>query len=94
MPKAMWNQAVLAESDKTEIVEGNHYFPAESLHREHFKESATHTICSWKGTASYYDVVVDGQTNKDAAWYYPEPMEAARNIAGLVAFWKGVQVIP
>jgi uncharacterized protein (DUF427 family) len=93
MAKAMWNNALLAESDKTEIVEGNHYFPADSLHREHFHESTTHTVCSWKGTASYYDVVVDGQTNKDAAWYYPAPKEAARNIAGYVAFWKGVQVI-
>jgi uncharacterized protein (DUF427 family) len=93
MPKAMWNNAVLAESDKTEVVEGNHYFPADSLRGEHFQPSATHTVCSWKGTASYYDVIVDGQTNKDAAWYYPEPKEAARNIAGYVAFWKGVQVI-
>jgi uncharacterized protein (DUF427 family) len=94
MPKAMWNGAVLAESDKAEVVEGNHYFPADSLRREHFQDSATHTVCSWKGTASYYDVVVDGQTNKDAAWYYPAPKDAARNVAGHVAFWKGVQVIP
>ena len=94
MAKAMWNGAVLAESDKTEIVEGNHYFPADSLRRDNFQESTTHTVCPWKGTASYYDVVVDGQTNKDAAWYYPAPKEAAHNIAGHVAFWKGVQVIP
>jgi uncharacterized protein (DUF427 family) len=93
MPKAIWNNAVLAESDKTEVVEGNYYFPADSLRREHFQASATHTVCSWKGVASYYDVVVDGKTNKDAAWYYPEPKEAARNITGYVAFWKGVQVI-
>jgi uncharacterized protein (DUF427 family) len=94
MPKALWNNAVLAESDQTEIVEGNHYFPADSLNREHFRDSSTHSVCPWKGTASYYDVVVDGQTNKDAAWYYPAPKEAARNITGRVAFWKGVQVIP
>ena len=94
MPKAVWNNIVLAEADQTEIVEGNHYFPADSLRREHFRDSATHTVCPWKGTASYYDVVVDGQTNKDAAWFYPAPKEAASNIAGRVAFWKGVQVIP
>ena len=94
MPKAMWNGAVLAESDKTEVVEGNHYFPSESIHREHFQDSSTRTVCGWKGTASYFDVVVDGQTNKDAAWYYPTPKDAARNIAGHVAFWKGVQVVP
>ena len=94
MPKAMWNGAVLAESDKTEVVEGNHYFPSESIHREHFQDSSTRTVCGWKGTASYFDVVVDGQTNKDAAWYYPTPKDAARNIAGHVAFWKGVHVVP
>jgi uncharacterized protein (DUF427 family) len=92
--KATWNGAVLAESDKTEVVEGNHYFPPAAINREHFKESATHTVCGWKGTASYYDVVVGGQTNKDAAWYYPEPFPAAKNIAGYVAFWKDVQVVP
>ena len=94
MPKAVWNNTVLAEADQTEIVEGNHYFPADSLRREHFRDSTTHTVCSWKGTASYYDVIVDGQINKDAAWFYPAPKEAASNIAGRVAFWKGVQVIP
>ncbi len=94
MPKALWNGAVLAESDKTEVVEGNHYFPPDAIRREFFRESATHTVCGWKGTASYLDVVVDGQTNKDAAWYYPTPKEAAHNIAGYVAFWKGVQVVP
>jgi uncharacterized protein (DUF427 family) len=92
--KAMWNGAVLAESPKTEVVEGNHYFPPDTLKREHFKESSLHTVCGWKGTASYFDVVVSGQTNKDAAWYYPEPFDAAKNIAGYVAFWKGVQVVP
>ena len=94
MPKAVWNGAVLAESDKTEVVEGNHYFPPGAIRGEYFRESDTHTVCGWKGTASYYDVVVDGKTNKDAAWYYPAPKEAARNIAGYVAFWKGVQVTP
>ena len=94
MPKAIWNGAVLAESDQTEVVEGNHYFPPDAVRREFFKESSHHTVCGWKGTASYYDVVVNGQVNKDAAWYYPTPKDAAKNIAGHVAFWKGVQVIP
>ena len=84
-------QIVLAESERT-VVEGNHYFPAESLRMEHFRPSATHTVCSWKGTASYYDIEVDGQVNRDAAWYYPSPSEAARQISGHVAFWKGVRV--
>jgi uncharacterized protein (DUF427 family) len=90
--KATWNGAVLAESDNTEVVEGNHYFPADSINREYFQPSATHTHCPWKGDASYYDVAVDGQVNHDAAWYYPAPKEAAANITGHVAFWKGVQV--
>jgi uncharacterized protein (DUF427 family) len=94
MPKAMWNGAVVAESDDTVVVEGNHYFPPEAVRSECLRESATHTVCGWKGTASYYDVVVDGQTNKDAAWYYPAPKDAAINITGHVAFWKGVQVVP
>jgi uncharacterized protein (DUF427 family) len=92
MPKATWNGAVLAESDRTEVVEGNQYFPPDSIRREYFRESATHTTCPWKGLASYYDVVVDGQTNKDAAWYYPETKPAANNIEGYVAFWRGVKV--
>ena len=92
MPRATWNGAVLAESERCEIVEGNLYFPPESIHREHLRESETHTVCSWKGTASYYDAVVGGQVNKDAAWYYPDPKEAARNIKGYVAFWRGVEV--
>ena len=92
MPKAIWNGAVLAESDRTEIVEGNHYFPPQAVRREYFRDSATHTVCSWKGTASYYDLVVDGQTNKDAAWYYPTPKDAAKEIANHVAFWHGVTV--
>ena len=90
--KATWKGAVLAESDDTVVVEGNHYFPAESIKREHFKESATHTTCPWKGLASYYDVVVDGEVNSDAAWYYPEPKEAAQEIKDRVAFWRGVRV--
>jgi uncharacterized protein (DUF427 family) len=92
MPRAVRNGAVLAESDRTEVVEGNHYFPAGSIRPEFFRESATHTVCSWKGTASYYDIEVDGRVNKDAAWYYPDPLPAARHIAGHVAFWKGVTV--
>ena len=90
--KATWKGAVLAESDETVVVEGNHYFPAESVNREHFRESATHTTCPWKGLASYYDVVVGYEVNADAAWYYPEPKEAAKEIKGRVAFWRGVRV--
>ncbi len=92
MPKAIWNNKVLAESDQTILVEGNYYFPPESVNVDFLHSSATHTVCSWKGTASYYDVVVDGQLNKDAAWYYPEPKDAAQQIAGYIAFWRGVQV--
>lgn len=92
MPKAVWNNAVLAESDKTIIVEGNHYFPPDAVNTEFFNPSSTHTVCSWKGTASYYDVKVAGQVNKDAAWFYPEPKDAANQIAGYIAFWRGVQV--
>ena len=90
--KATWKGSVLAESDDTVVVEGNHYFPPESLKREHFRESATHTTCPWKGEASYYDVVVNGEVNRDAAWFYPETKEAANNIRGRVAFWRGVRV--
>jgi uncharacterized protein (DUF427 family) len=92
MARATWNGAVLAESDRTVVVEGNHYFPPDALRREHFRDSTTHTVCSWKGTASYYDVEVGGQVNKDAAWYYPSPSPAAAHIKDHVAFWKGVQV--
>jgi uncharacterized protein (DUF427 family) len=92
MARATWNGAVIAESDRCEVVEGNVYFPAEAVNRDYLRDSATHTVCGWKGTASYFDVVVDGQQNADAAWYYPEPMDAAANIRGHVAFWKGVQV--
>jgi uncharacterized protein (DUF427 family) len=94
MPKAVWNGTVLAESDKTHVVEGNHYFPPASLKREHFKPSATESVCPWKGTASYYTVVVDGAENRDAAWYYPEPKDAAKEIRDHVAFWRGVEVLP
>ena len=90
--RATWKGAVLAESEETVVVEGNHYFPAESLRREHFRESGTHTVCSWKGEASYYDVVVGGEVNADAAWYYPEPSDAAKQIKDRVAFWRGVRV--
>ena len=92
MPKARWKGVVIAESDRCEIVEGNQYFPPDSIRGEHFRESATHTTCPWKGVASYYDVVVDGEVNKDAAWYYPETKPAANNIKDYVAFWHGVTV--
>ena len=92
MPKAMWKGATLAESREGLVVEGNYYFPPQSLKREYFKPSVTHTTCSWKGEASYYDIEVNGQVNKDAAWYYPSPKDAAKSITGYVAFWKGVQV--
>jgi uncharacterized protein (DUF427 family) len=92
MPTATWKGKVLAQSDDTVVVEGNHYFPVDSLDMSLFEDSATHTICSWKGTASYKTVVVDGARNPDAAWYYPDPKEAAANIRGRYAFWKGVQV--
>ncbi|HYR88969.1 MAG TPA: DUF427 domain-containing protein [Terriglobia bacterium] len=92
--KAIWNDATLAESDATVVVEGNHYFPLKSMRKEFFRASDTHTTCPWKGLASYYDVVVNGKVNKDAAWYYPEPSDAATEIKDHVAFWKGVQVIP
>lgn len=92
MARAIWNGEVIAESDATIVVEGNHYFPPESVKREFLRESATHTVCNWKGVASYYDIVVNGAVNRDAAWYYPEPKEAARRIAGYIAFWRGVRV--
>ena len=90
--KAVWNNTTIAESDETIEVEGNQYFPAESIKREYFRPSETHTVCGWKGTASYYDVIANGETNKDAAWYYPETKPDAKNIEGYVAFWKGIQV--
>lgn len=91
--KAIWNGKVIAESEETIVVEGNHYFPADAINKEYFQKSATHTVCGWKGTASYYDVVVDGETNADAAWYYPDTKEDAKNIENYVAFWKGVEVV-
>jgi uncharacterized protein (DUF427 family) len=90
--KAVWNGTVVAESDATIVIEGNHYFPADSVKRDHFIDSSTTSVCPWKGDAQYYSVVVDGATNADAAWYYPAPKDAAKEIAGYVAFWKGVQV--
>jgi uncharacterized protein (DUF427 family) len=90
--KAIWNNTVIAESDDTVVVENNHYFPGESIEKDYFKASDTHTTCPWKGKASYYTLEVDGEKNKDAAWYYPEPKEAAQEIKGHVAFWKGVSI--
>lgn len=90
--KAIWNDAILAENKHTLTVEGNHYFPPDSIHKEHFRGSDRHTTCSWKGAASYYDIIVDGQTNADAAWYYPDPKQAAAHIKNYVAFWRGVKV--
>lgn len=92
MPKAIWNGAVLAESDKCEVVEGNQYFPPDAINKQYFKESNTHSTCPWKGVASYYTLEVDGQENKDAAWYYPTAKDRAKNIEGYIAFWKGVKV--
>lgn len=93
MPKAIWNGTTLAESEVTVVVEGNHYFPADSLNRDLFQESGTESECPWKGTASYYHVKVDGQTNPDAAWYYANPKAEAQSIKEHVAFWKGIEVI-
>ena len=90
--KAIWNRQVIAESDKTKNIEGNQYFPVESVNMEFLKSSETHTICHWKGTASYFDVVVDGQVNKDAAWFYPQPSDKAMPIKDYIAFWRGVKV--
>jgi uncharacterized protein (DUF427 family) len=92
MPKAIWRGRVIAQSDDFETVEGNVYFPPSSIAKEFFRPSRHHTVCGWKGTASYYDVVVDGETNENAAWFYPDPKEAAANIKDYVAFWKGVTV--
>jgi len=92
MAKAEWNGVLIAESDDTVIVENNHYFPLSSVRTEYLRESDTHTVCPWKGTASYYSLEIDGQTNPDAVWYYPEPKEAAKEITDHVAFWHGVTV--
>ncbi len=93
MIQAHWNHTVIAQTEHFETVEGNKYFPPQALDMRYFRPSETHTVCPWKGTASYYDVVVNGKTNKDAAWFYPTTKTAAANIAGYVAFWKGVQVL-
>ncbi len=94
MAKAVWKDVVLAESDQTIVVEGNHYFPPNSVNMHYFTDSSTHTTCPWKGVASYYSLAVDGQINKDAAWFYETPKDAAQQISGYVAFWKGVKVTP
>lgn len=93
MPKAIWNDTVIAESDTYETVEGNYYFPHSALKDEFFVKSDTQTTCPWKGVAHYYSVTVNGETNKDAAWTYPEPKDAAKNIKNYVAFWRGVKVV-
>ena len=90
--RATWNNATVAESDMTIVIEGNHYFPPETINSEYFQPSESHTTCPWKGVASYYNIVVDGQVNKDAAWYYPEPKAAAAEIKDYIAFWRGVRV--
>ncbi|MFC1878939.1 DUF427 domain-containing protein [Chloroflexota bacterium] len=92
MPKAIWKDIVLAESQNTIMVEGNHYFPPDSVNWEYFKESDTHTTCPWKGLASYYTITINGDINRDAAWYYQQPSIAAQQIKDYVAFWRGVQV--
>lgn len=94
MPKAVWNDVVIAQTERFETVERNIYFPPESLDMQYFRPSGNRSICPWKGEASYYDIVVGSKINKDGAWYYPVPKPAAANIAGHVAFWRGVQVIP
>jgi len=91
--KAIWNETILAESDQTIVVEGNHYFPPEAIDRRYFRESTMHTVCPWKGTASYYDIVVEESVNQGGAWYYPAPSQAAKQIEGYVAFWRGVRVV-
>ena len=92
MPRATWNGVTLAESADTVVVEGNHYFPASALNRDYVRESDTHTVCPWKGTASYYTVEIDGERNEDAVWYYAEPKPEAEMVRNRVAFWKGVEV--
>ena len=92
--KAIWHDTILAESDDTVVVEGNHYFPRTAIRCEHFEESPTTTVCGWKGTASYFDVRVGEAVNPQAAWYYADPKDAAAQIRGRVAFWKGVRVVP
>jgi len=93
MPKAIWNGKVIAQSNNTVMIEGNHYFPRESINKEFFSESETHTVCHWKGVASYFDINVEEDENRNAAWYYPNPSEAASAIKDYVAFWRGVEVV-
>ena len=93
MPRAIWNGATLAESDASVVVEGNHYFPPTSIRQEHFRKNDKQTVCGWKGTANYYDVVVEDKVNAQAAWYYPDPKPEAAAIKDYVAFWKGVEII-
>jgi uncharacterized protein (DUF427 family) len=90
--KAIWNETIIAESNDTIVVEGNHYFPPQAVKQDLLKDSSTHTHCPWKGQASYYTIVADGKENKDAAWYYPDPKEAASQIKGYIAFWRGIKV--
>jgi uncharacterized protein (DUF427 family) len=90
--RAVWNGEVIAESNATVVVEGNHYFPADAVRREYLTESNKHTVCPWKGTASYYTIIVDGKTNADAAWYYPDPKPDAAHVRDRIAFWRGVDV--
>ena len=92
MVQARWNGSVIARSDDTVVVEGNHYFPTDAVNRDVLRESDTTSVCPWKGTAHYYSLAVDGKENPDAAWYYPEPKPAAEEIRGRIAFWKGVEV--
>ena len=91
--KAIWNGQIIAESNDTVVVENNHYFPEDTINKEFFQSSETHTVCPWKGTANYYSLEVDGKENKDAAWFYPTPSELAKNLKNYVAFWKGVEVV-
>jgi len=92
MSSATWNGALVAESDETMVIEGNRYFPPQTVRREFLRHSSTHTLCSWKGEANYYDLEVGGKINRDAAWYYPRPKDAAHRIRGYIAFWRGVRV--
>ena len=91
--KAIWNGKIIAESNETKVIENNHYFPADSVNKEYLENSETRTACPWKGQASYYNVVADGQSNKNAAWYYPQPKPMTKDIKNYIAFWKGVKVV-
>lgn len=91
--KAIWNGKIIAQDNHTVVVEGNHYFPPDAVNHEYLRANDHHTTCYWKGQASYYDIVVDGSVNNNAAWYYPEPSEAAQQIKGYIAFWRGVEIM-